>query len=141
MAVIYLPAVERTPTGLEQFSNSFSPYLQQAFQAQLQRKMYEFQLQKQQEIANQQRQQNIEQAQEMFPGVFTEIPQKYANIAGMGQVPVKPSEPYTPKYKYNMEKASKYPGLGIDLTTGGMDYKVPQHFFLLVFALLLLTQL
>ena len=114
MPYIVLPQTERTRTGLEEFAKPFSEQLQQAFAMMMQR-----------QFAAQQRQRNIEQAQQMFPGLLQETPTQFAETA-MGQVPVRPTRPQIPKkYQFNLEQAKQYPGLGIDLSTGGMEYKVP----------------
>lgn len=114
MAYIMLPQQERTRSGWEDFSAGLQPGLQQAMDLYLQQK-----------VADIQRQRNIEQSKQMFPNLYTEIPTQFAETS-MGQVPIKPTSPKIPKqYRFDIERAQQYPGLGIDLTTGGMEYKVP----------------
>ncbi len=107
-------------TGGQEFTEAFSPYLQQAFAMMMQRKIQE-----------QQRQKNLEQARQVMPGMFQPTPemiqapspvQQYATP--QGQIPTRPAIPK--QYQFNMQQASQYPGMGINFKTGEMEYKVPQ---------------
>lgn len=85
--IVVLPQQQRT-TGMEQFVNSANPMIQQAFAAYLQRQLYNSQLQQQQAMADQQREQdrlNTQKTLEQF-GAYTKTPE-------MGQF-MQPNETY-----------------------------------------------
>ena len=134
MAITVIPP---SRTGGQEFLEAFTPYLQQAFSYLLQRKMQE-----------QQRQRNIEQAQQILPGLFQQP--SYEELTRQRGMPTQglqypqalpPTEReafykdiYTRKFgekvpsqflKFAPEKAQQYPGFGINLQTGEMEYKVP----------------
>lgn len=136
MPITVIPRQPAPRTGVGEFVDAANPYIQQAFALMLKRQMEE-----------QQRQRNMEQAQQMFPDAFTQP--SYEELAGQRGIPTNLQYPqalpqdqreafykdvYTRKFgaeipskykKFSMEKAKQYPGLGVDFTTGATEYKVP----------------
>jgi len=101
------------------------PYLQFAFQAMMQK-----------QLQDQQRQENMQRANQMFPGLFTNQAQQTLaserpDMGVLGTMPesykkILQKESKTQPLQFNIENASKYPGIGMDLFTGNLEYKVPQ---------------
>jgi len=133
MSIQVLPAQR---TGGQDFVDAFTPYIQLAFQAMMKRQLEE-----------QQRQRNIQQAQQMMPEAFTSDYE--AATRGQKGVNVNLQQGYQPTpemwqqiyqgqtgkttvpsqyMKFMPEQAQKYPGMGINFQTGEMEYKVPSNF-------------
>lgn len=105
------------------------PYIQLAFQMALKKQMEDKQME-----------QNLKQAQTMFPEAFTptlnaagqkqyDFSQVSPSMQGEAMSQAMPTIPE--KYKtmaFNPETAQKYPGLGMNFQTGAMEYKVPSNY-------------
>jgi hypothetical protein len=132
-----ITVLPKQKSWVEGLNEGITPYLQMAFQMMLEKKMGE-----------QQRQKNIEQAQQMMPGAFTQP--SYEELSQQRGIPTQglqyptllPPEQregfykdvYTKKFgakipsqylKFNPQQAQQYPGMGINFQTGEMEYKVP----------------